>query len=131
MIVLDTHVWLWWVSNPENLSSAAYKSISLATQEKLVYISSISAWEVAMLVRKGRLQLSIDSRDWVRKSEALPFVNFVPVDNTIALRSVNLPGDFHDDPADRLIVATAMTLGGELVTKDKKILQYEEVQTIW
>lgn len=131
MIVLDTHVWLWWVSNPENLSSAASESINLAVQENSVYISSISVWEAAMLVRKGRLQLSIEIRDWVRKSEALPFINFVPVDNTIALRSVNLPGDFHDDPADRLIVATAMTLGGKLITKDKKILQYEEVQTVW
>ena len=131
MIVLDTHIWLWWISNPENLSPSARQTIDQAVSEKGIVISSISTWEVALLVEKGRLELSIELRDWIRKTEDLPFVRFMPVDNTIALRSVTLPGHFHPDPADRIITATAMTMGLPLVTKDDKILNYHHVQTIW
>ena len=84
-----------------------------------------------MLVDKGRLELSIAVRDWVRKTESLPFIRFIPVDNTIALRSVDLPGAFHADPADRIIVATALSTGMPLVTKDEKIRACSFVQTIW
>ena len=131
MIVLDTHVWLWWISNPENLSSGAGQAIDQAITENGIVISSISTWEVALLVDKGRLKLSIDVRDWVRKTESLPFVRFMPVDNTISLRSVTLPGQFHSDPADRIITATALTMGLPLVTRDDKIINYPHVQTIW
>jgi len=61
----------------------------------------------------------------------LPFVRFIPLDNTIALRSIELPGHFHPDPADRIIVATAMTMGLALVTRDQKMLDYPHLQTIW
>ncbi|MBC8318212.1 MAG: type II toxin-antitoxin system VapC family toxin [Desulfobulbaceae bacterium] len=131
MIVLDTHIWLWWVSEPETLSKKARQAIQGASAEQGVVISSMSTWEIAMLVQKGRLEFSIDVRDWIRKTEALPFVSFVPVDNTIALRSVNLPGLFHQDPADRIIVATALSLGLPIVTKDEKIQRYEHVKSIW
>ncbi len=131
MIVLDTHIWLWWISNPDYLSPSAQQAIDLAVSEKGIIISSISTWEVALLVEKGRLELSIEVRDWVRKTEDLPFVRFMPVDNTIALRSVNLPDNFHPDPADRIITATAMTMGLPLVTKDDKIINYCHVKTIW
>lgn len=131
MIVLDTHVWIWWISNPENLSTCAGQAIDQAVTEKGIIISSISTWEVALLVDKGRLELSVDVRDWVRKTEGLPFVRFMPVDNTISLRSVTLPGQFHPDPADRIITATAMTMGLPIVTRDDKILNYPHVRTIW
>lgn len=131
MIVLDTHIWLWWVSNPETLSKAARQATRQAVADQGIVISSISVWEVAMLVEKNRLELSIDVRDWIRKTESLPYVTFIPVDNTIALRSANLPGSFHKDPTDRIIVATALSLGLPIVTKDKKILGYEHVTSIW
>ena len=107
MILLDTHVWLWWISHPEKLSEEALLVIQQAVDENGIIISSISTWEIALLVGKGRMELSIDVRDWVRKTEGLPFVRFIPVDNTIFLRSVSLPGDFHPDPADRIITATS------------------------
>lgn len=131
MIVLDTHVWLWWISSPENLSVSAYQAIKHAVTEKGIIISSISTWEIALLVDKKRLELSVDVRDWIRRTEDLPFVNFMPVDNTISLRSVTLPGHFHNDPADRIITATAVTMGLPLVTRDYKILNYPHVTTIW
>ena len=131
MIVLDTHAWLWWISNPENLGASAVAAIEQAMTENGIFISSISTWEIALLVAKGRLVLSIDLHDWVRKTESLPFVRFMPVDNTVALRSVALPGDFHADPADRIITATALTTGLPLVTKDEKIQACSFIQTIW
>jgi PIN domain nuclease of toxin-antitoxin system len=131
MIVLDTHAWLWWISNPEKLGTAASSAIEQAMQENSIFLSSISTWEIALLVDKGRLTLSIDVHDWVRKTESLPFVRFMPVDNTIALRSVALPGAFHADPADRIITATALTTGMPLVTKDEKIRACSFVRTIW
>ncbi len=131
MIVLDTHVWIWWLSNKEKLSDHALQHIEQAVVESSLVLSSISTWEIAMLVEKNRLDLSINVRDWIRKTEGLSFVQFVPMDNTILLRSVELPGKFHADPADRMIVATALTMGLPIVTKNKKIQSYSPVETIW
>ncbi len=131
MIVLDTHAWLWWVSNPELLSESASAALEEAVRDRSVHVSSISSWEVAMLVRKGRLQLTMDVRDWILRSEALPFLTFVPVDNAIAVQSTRLPGELHGDPADRIIIATAQSLGATLLTKDDKILAYPYVKTLW
>jgi len=131
MIVLDTHVWVWFVSNPELLSKSAKKSVDNAMEEKRILISSISAWEVALLVANGRLKLTLDVVDWIAKSEMLPFIQFIPVDNSIAVKSVNLPQPLHSDPADRIIIATANAMGAPVVTKDEKILNYPHVKTIW
>ena len=67
----------------------------------------------------------------VAASEAVPFFNFMPVSNSIAMKSVQLPGDLHNDPADRIIIATAVSLGAVLVTKDEKIRNYQHVKTVW
>ena len=131
MIVLDTHAWIWWVSSPEYLSETAKQIIDEAATGKNIFISSISAWEIAILVSRGRLKLTMNPADWVAASEALPFFDFVPVSNSIALKSVQLPGILHDDPADRIIIATAVSLGAVLVTKDEKIRNYPHVKTVW
>ena len=131
MIVLDTHVWVWFVSNPEFLSKAAQKAIDASMEQKGIFISSISAWEVALLAAKKRLELSIDVADWIGKSEKLPFFHFIPIDNSVAVKSVNLPQPLHKDPADRIIIATAITIGAPLVTKDQKLLHYPHVETVW
>ncbi|KFN38245.1 twitching motility protein PilT [Smithella sp. F21] len=131
MIVLDTHAWIWWVSSPEFLSETAKQIIDEAATEKNVFISSISTWEIAILVSRGRLKLTMSPADWVAASEALPFFDFVPVSNSIALKSVQLPGILHNDPADRIIIATAVSLGAVLVTKDEKIRNYPHVKTVW
>jgi PIN domain nuclease of toxin-antitoxin system len=131
MIVLDTHAWIWWVSSPEFLSETAKQIIDEAATEKNVFISSISTWEIAILVSRGRLKLTMSPADWVAASEALPFFDFVPISNSIALKSVQLPGILHNDPADRIIIATAVSLGAVLVTKDEKIRNYPHVKTVW
>lgn len=131
MIVLDTHVWIWWVADPDQISKRARKDIDLAMEREEICISSISSWEVALLVRKGRLELTMPVDDWIARSEALPFIRFFPLDNRIALRCNQLPGEIHEDPADRIIIATAMTLGAPLVSKDTNIRSYPHVEAIW
>jgi len=131
MIVLDTHAWVWWVSSPAFLSETAKHIIDEAVAERSILISSISVWEIAILVSRGRLKLTMGASDWVAASEALPFFEFVPVSNSIALKSVLLPGALHNDPADRIIVATAVSLGAVLITKDEKIRNYPHVKTAW
>ncbi len=131
MIVLDTHAWVWFVSNPELLSKTAEKAVQRAAAQNAAFISSISAWEVAMLVAKGRMEMTMDVTDWIARSEALPFFRFVPVDNAIAVKAVQLPPPLHPDPADRIVVATALSLGVPVVTKDTKIQGYSRVRTIW
>jgi PIN domain nuclease of toxin-antitoxin system len=131
MIVLDTHAWIWFISNPDLLSKRAKKAVNAAVEDNSLLISSISAWELSLLVTKKRITLTLDVTDWIAKSESLPFIQFMPVTNSIAVKSVNLPLPLHPDPADRIIIATALSVGAPLVTKDKKLLGYAPVRTIW
>jgi PIN domain nuclease of toxin-antitoxin system len=96
-----------------------------------IAISSITAWEIAMLTKRGRLSLSIDVTTWLAAIQQIERVGFVAIDNEIAVNAVELPGEFHKDPADRLIVATARKLGVPIVTADEKITGYPHVRTIW
>lgn len=131
MILLDTHAWVWWLNDSQELSPAAYRAIHAAREEGAVYVSSISAWELALLTAKGRLRLTMGVEDWIDRAEALPYLNFIPVDNRIAVRSITLPGTLHNDPADRIIIASALTLGVSIVTRDEKIERYRHVKTVW
>lgn len=132
MIVLDTHVLLWWVNGSDLLSTAAEKAIrKTLTQSGEIIVSTISAWEVSMLIEKGRLILSMEVESWFDEVTQIDGVRFIPVDNEIAIKSTILPGEFHKDPADRMIVATARKLAVPLVTADQKIKNYEHVKTIW
>ena len=131
MIVLDTHAWIWFISNPDLLSKRAKKAVNAAVKDKSILISSNSAWELALLVTKNRIKLTLDVTDWIAKSESLPFIQFVPLTNSIVVKSVNLPLPLHPDPADRIIIATALSVGAPLVTKDKKIFDYAPIKTIW
>lgn len=131
MIVLDTHVWVWWVSGVRVLSETAGRAIDSAIADRSVRVSCISAWEVTLLAQRGRLELTMDVVDWIARSEALPFLRFVPVDNRIAVRSTRLDDYPHSDPADRIIVSTAQILGARLVTRDERLWSYPHVETIW
>lgn len=131
MIVLDTHVWLWWLSNPEFLSQPARDALTEATSSKSVRISTISTWEFALLVARGRLELKIPVSRWVATSETLPFVRFVPPDNAVLLQAAAFEESFPRDPADRIIAATALRLECPLVTKDRRLRSQRSLQTIW
>jgi PIN domain nuclease of toxin-antitoxin system len=131
VIVLDTHVWVWWVSGSVALPDRVTSRLEQGMQDRSIRVSSISVWEVARLVARGRLELTMNVDDWVARSESLPFLEFVPLDNRTAIRSTQLPGELHRDPADRIIVATARALGATLVTKDDKLRRYPHVETLW
>lgn len=132
MIVLDTHALVWWVNGDSNLSASAADRIHQEQEKKgSILISSISAWEIAQLVERGRLRLSMDVSDWMALVAQIPGVMFTAVENEIAIKSVSLPGEFHKDPADRIIVATARKFAALLITKDEKILAYPHVKTLW
>lgn len=131
MILLDTHTWIWFLSNPEFLSETAKIYIDRGIEKSTVSISSISVWELAMLVNRKRIRLSVDLHEWIDTAEKLNFIRFIPVDNSIALKSVTLPGQLHNDPADRIIIATAIEFDALLITKDRKILEYPNVRTAW
>jgi PIN domain nuclease of toxin-antitoxin system len=131
VIVLDTHTLLGWVNDPTILSEPAKMAIDAAVKSKSVHVSCISSWEIALLVERGRLRLTLDVRDWLCRCEALPFLTFVAVSNAIAVESVRLPDFPHADPADRIIAATALSLGAALVTKDERLRKYPHLKTIW
>ena len=132
VIVLDTHVWVWWLSDPERLSRRVVAAIEreVAAGDP-VRVSAISVWEVAMLVQRGRLRLAVGLERWLALARALPELDLVPVTPGIARAAVALPDDLHEDPADRMIVATARELGATLLTKDARLLDYPHVRSLW
>lgn len=132
MIVLDTHVLVWWVNGGDELSQRAHKAIEdeLAGGAQLL-VSAISAWEIAMLIAKSRLTLTMDIDDWLATVSSIEGVAFVAVEPEVAVQSVRLPGVFHSDPADRIIVALARHHSARLVTADTRIKAYKHVKTVW
>jgi PIN domain nuclease of toxin-antitoxin system len=94
------------------------------------YISVISVWEVAKKVSIGKLTLSIPIRDWLVQATRKPFIELIPLSVDIALESTILPGVFHKDPADQIIVASARQCNMTLLTTDRHIISYQHVKTI-
>ena len=131
VIVLDTHTLIWWVTNDAALSKKAKTAIERERAGGEIIVSAISAWEIAMLVKRETIAFSMDVENWLATVQQIPGVRFAPVDVDVSLKSVQLPGEFHKDPADRLIVATARKFAAPLVTKDLKIRAYAHVKTIW
>lgn len=132
MTVLDTQSLLWWIDDYRKLSKKAERKIqSEIKKDEYLLVSSISIWEICLLIKKDRLKLKMDVFSWIEKIESLPYVQFIPIDNKIAAKSVMLPEPLHDDPADRIIIATSLLYGASLITSDKRILRYRHVQAIW
>ncbi len=130
MILLDTHVWWWSLAEPENLSADTMAVIrTTKTDER--FISSISIWEFAMMLAKNRIELKISPTKWLSKAIDASGITVIELSPEIAVDSCNLPGDFHKDPVDRIIVATARIHNLTLLTKDKKILDYPHVKSFW
>jgi PIN domain nuclease of toxin-antitoxin system len=123
MVLLDTHALLWLDSGaPMTRESIAVIDEAAARGEVLV--SPISAWEIGLLVRKGRLRLDLDPLVWFERFLALPGVRLTPLTVPAAIQSAFLAEPFHGDPANRLLVATARALPATLITRDARILGY-------
>ena len=129
MIVLDTHALLWWALDPGQLSSTAQQVLS-DMERRGGFASAISIWELAIKVKRNKLQLPIGVDEFTRRIERSGVVQLVSVDAELWLRSVALPWD-HADPADRVIVATALALGLPLLSKDAAIRGFPGLNALW
>lgn len=123
-ILLDTHIVLWLMEGKSEFSKKTLEIIEQAASKNSLFISAISIWEISMLEVKGRIILSQPISDWIKQTLASPGIQLLPLTPEISIESSNLPGNFHGDPADRIIVATARIENLTLITKDKKILEY-------
>jgi PIN domain nuclease of toxin-antitoxin system len=117
-------VWIWATSATSELGPTGRSFIAKASDEGALSISAMSVWEVSLLEQTGRLGLQTPIEAWLHTATVEAQIRVVSVDASIALNANRLPGDFHRDPADRLIVSTARTIGALLVTRDQKILDY-------
>ncbi len=129
MIVLDTHIWVWWVHDAKHLTNVQEQTI-MENESEEVGVSAISLWEIAKLVEYGRLELPCSIDEWFEQATNYPGIRIIELSSEIAVESTQLPGEFHRDPADQIIVATARINDCPLVTSDKKILDYSHVETI-
>ena len=130
MLLLDTHVWWWALNEPKKLSNKAYKIIREKPPSQRA-IASISMWEFAMMVSTGKVDIRIPPDQWLDHAVHKTGIEVFNLSPKVASESCNLPGEFHQDPADRIIVATARINNLTLITKDKKILNYPYVNAIW
>jgi PIN domain nuclease of toxin-antitoxin system len=123
-LLLDTHIWINYLNASTLLRPELIRRIETARSEGSVYVSIISIWETAQLVRLKRLMLNTNVTDWVENALTLPGVQLLPLTTQIAIESVNLPDPMHKDPADRILVASARVERLTLVTRDRDILSY-------
>jgi PIN domain nuclease of toxin-antitoxin system len=129
LILLDTHIWVWWADHSPRLD-AAHRAVIQAAQGGGLGVSIISCWEVAKLVEVGRLSLAVSVGDWIDTAIALPGVRLLALTPQIAVESTHLPGSFHRDSADQILVATARVHGVPFLTLDAKILAYPHVRKV-
>jgi PIN domain nuclease of toxin-antitoxin system len=129
MILLDTHIWVWWVHQHVRLRKRHVRWI-LQNEASGLGVSVISCWEVAKLVEGNRLALPIPIEEWFDLALTYPGIRLLDLTPQIALESTRLPAGFHRDPADQMIVATARLHGCPLLTVDAKILAYPHVQLL-
>jgi len=129
--LLDTHAWIWWVTEDRRLSRRAKTEISKATDQHALQLSAISIWELAKKVEKKQIVLDRDLDDWLDLALNGRPLHLVELTRPILTDSCRLPQPFHGDPADQIIVATARSQTATLITKDRKILSYSHVQSVW
>jgi PIN domain nuclease of toxin-antitoxin system len=128
--LIDTHILLWWLDDKKKLSASQKRVINRISKDQPLQLSDISLWEIATLVQLGRIKLSLPLRDWLEKATAPPLIERIPLTPAIAAQVAGLPDSFHRDPADRIIVSTAMVYGSKLLTKDRRIVESGLVETV-
>lgn len=128
-MLLDTHVWVWYVNESDRLTERQRQILAERKAEGLG-VSVISCWEVAKLVELGRLDLDRPVQEWVAQALVPPEIRLIELTPQIAVASTQLPGRFHRDPADQIIVATARMYKVDVFTVDRRILAYEHVHTV-
>ena len=131
MILLDTHILLWDALAPHQLSLPAQQAIAHANQQEGMLVADISLWEIAMLVQKRRIQIATDAQTFLTLLLQANKLHVVPISPAIATHSVQLPALVNKDPADRLIVATALVEKAVLLTADRNLQTIGAITTLW
>jgi len=129
VILLDTHIWVWWVHGDSRLQTSSLDLLK-EHEDSGLGVSIISCWEVAKLVEKKRLDLPTSVEEWIEQALRYPGIVLLELTPRIVVEATQLPGSFHRDPADQLIVATARVHESPLATADRKILEYQGVDTL-
>lgn len=129
--LLDTHAWVWWVTEDRRLSSKARAAIARSQRAGALAVSLISAWEVAKKIETRQLVLDRPLDQWLDQATAMPGLLVAELTRPILVDSCRLPQPFPGDPADQIIVATARHHGATLITRDRKIRDYPHVRAVW
>ncbi len=122
-LIMDTHIWYWFVTGDETLSKKVIETINQASHKDSLYLSAISLWEIAMLENKNRIHFKLPTLQWIESALKGAPIQLLPITPAVAVESCRLE-DFHGDPADRIIVATARVENLTLLTRDKKIQDF-------
>jgi PIN domain nuclease of toxin-antitoxin system len=129
--LLDTHAWVWWVTEDRRLSNRAKAVISASGSEGDLWLSLISVWEVAKKVEKQQLILDRPLDQWLDAAVTRPGLGLWELTRSVLVQSCELPQPFHGDHADQILVATARQREATMVTKDQRIRRYRHVQSVW
>ena len=124
MIILDTHIWLWWIAN--DLDSMGHKRVKMIENEDIVAVSAISCFEVAWLEHHNRISLPVSKEKWLDMALDGSGIILLPITPEIACKAVDL-SEHHSDPQDRIIIATSLIHNALLMSSDKKFVQYKEL----
>lgn len=127
-LLLDTHIWIWWLTAPSPLTTVERNALDAAAESGELYLSVISLWEAQMLHSKQRLELSLPFADWLMRATDAQVITVLPLDRDVIISLDGLPRAFHGDPADRLIVATARVHDLPLATRDRGIRRSRAVK---
>lgn len=128
--LLDTHIWIWWLLGSDRLSARERQALDQLARDGNAYLSAMSLWEAQMLHSKGRLSLDRSFSLWLEQAASPEIVKLLPLDVDVVIAVDRLPPEFHGDPADRLIAATARVHDLVLATHDRTI-RSSGVVPIW
>ena len=129
--LLDTHTWLWWVTEDRRLSQRARAAVEKSQREEALWLSWISLWELAKKLERGQLALDRPLDQWLDLATTMRGLHLAELTRPILAESCRLPQPFLGDAADQIIVATARHHGAVLVTKDRTIRDYAYVRSVW
>ena len=129
--LLDTHAWVWWVTEDRRLSARAKSRIAAGVAQQDLWLSLISVWEVAKKVEKQQLVLDRPLHQWLDAAVTRAGLGILELTRSVLVESCALPQPFHGDPADQIIVATARQRAAVLITKDQRLREYAHVHSVW
>jgi PIN domain nuclease of toxin-antitoxin system len=122
MLLLDTHVWWWWINGDGRLSRPQQRALKKVSPTNPALVCDISLWEISCLVSLGRLSVRVPLREWLEHASAEPLVRRCGISPAVAAEVAELPETLHRDPADRLLIATARVFEATLLTQDDRII---------